>query len=184
MATSTIKLSTATGGYRSEIPVDSNLNDYTTAGAYVVKSDAIAAQITNMPRSASGRLIVIYNGNAANYVTQIYLPTTRVTRIYVRTKGDTTWSSWQTFALGTFEVHTGTVTTSSGGTASFANTYNTNEWACVSVFTTSAVSGLILTPYKYGDAANGRWGFKATLSGGGDAGSRDVSYVAIMYVYT
>lgn len=181
-----IQQSTATGGYRSTIPAGSNLNDYTTAGAYIVENDAIAAQITNMPRSASGRLIVIYNGytESGYYLTQVYLPSTPNTTIYVRTKATSNWTGWQTFAMDKYVVHSGTATTSATGTASFTNTYNTDEYACISIFTTSAVSGYLLLPYKYGDAANGRWGFKAVTSGTMAAiASTSVSYVALMYKY-
>jgi hypothetical protein len=179
-----IAQSTATGGYISIIKAGDDLNDYTSAGAYIIPSDAVASQVLHAPRSASGRLIVIYNGNSDYYLTQIYLPTTSTTSIYVRTRAAANWSAWQTFAMDKYVVHSGTATTSSVGTASFANTYNTNEYACVSVFTASAVSGYLLLPYKYGDAANGRWGFKAVVSGTMNViASQSVSYVAIMYKY-
>ena len=68
-----------------------------------------------------------------------------------------------------FVLHTGTVTTSAGGTASFSTTYNTSEYACLSVWATGAVDGYFLAPYKYGAAAGGRWGLIAKKSSTMDA---------------
>ena len=148
----------------------------------MVDSDVIAGQITNIPRTASGRLIVIpaFSDNSG-YVEQFYIPSTNANLLFTR-KYSSSWGAWE--LLCKYIVETGTATTSSSGTASFVNTYNTNEYACLSVFTTEAVSGRILLPYKYGDAANGRWGFKCIGSGEySPVASTSISYVAIMCRY-
>ena len=171
----------------NDIPANSDFNNYRTGGTYKVASDVIASTMANIPRSASGRLIVIPQGGIS-YVAQMYLPTTEVPVLYIRFFYVSAWSSWRTVTLGYDEgwisVITGTVTTSTSGTASLAQTYNTNEYACLSIMTTAAVSGYLLLPYKYGDAANGRWGFKAVQSGTlNPIANTSISYVAVMYKY-
>lgn len=86
---------------------------------------------------------------------------------------------------GRFVLHTGTVTTSSNGTAAFSATYNTSEYACLSIWATGAVDGYFLAPYKYGAAAGGRWGFIAKKSTTLEAyASTSVAYAALLYRYT
>ena len=83
-----------------------------------------------------------------------------------------------------FVLHTGTVTTSTSGTASFSTTYNTSEYACLSVWATGAVDGCFLAPYKYGVAAGGRWGFVAKTSGSlNPIASTSIAYAALLYKY-
>lgn len=84
-----------------------------------------------------------------------------------------------------FVLHTGTATTSASGTASFSTTYNTSEYACLSIWATGAVDGYFLAPYKYGAAAGGRWGFIAKKSATLEAyASTSVAYAALLYRYT
>ena len=77
-----------------EVESGSSLNSYTTPGTYIVKTDAIASTIANMPRSASGRLVVI-STSGTSYLSQIYLPTTSVPIVYIRFYASSSWSSWQ-----------------------------------------------------------------------------------------
>ena len=52
---------------------------------------------------------------------------------------------------------------------------------CLSVVASGAVSGYMLIPYKYGDAANGRWGFKAIQTGTMSAiANTAIAYRAVM----
>lgn len=181
------RIPTSTSSSAEIIQSGENLNDYKTGGIYIVATDSIAAAISNMPRAASGRLIVVpVFSDDADYVQQYYIPSTAVNVVYCRkfyaSSASVPWSPWSKMA--NYIVDSGTVTTSSNGTASFANTYNTNEYACLSVFTTSAVSGYILIPYKYGDAANGRWGFKACKSSDMSGfANESITYVAILMPY-
>ena len=161
---------------------NSDLNDITDPGSYYISSDAAATTIANMPRSASGSLHVISRGDSNYYAVQIYIPTTSYPITYYRLKSGTSWTSWS--VLGEIIVDTGTVTTSSNGTASLGQTYNCDQYMCLSVVCPDAVSGYILIPYKYGDAANGRWGFKAVTSSSLSAiASTQMSYIAILYRY-
>lgn len=99
-------------------------------------------------------------------------------------EGNITSLQTNTVKKGDIIVHTGTATTSAAGTASFATSYPVTEYSCLSVAANQAVSGYMLIPYKYGDAANGRWGFKALISGTMAAiANTSISYVAILYKY-
>ena len=168
---------------KTAIPQNSNLNDYRTAGTYYVQTDAIAATVSNMPRSASGTLLVIYRSNKNTYLQQFYLPTSTIRKIYTRTYNNGTWTSWGEIPTDIFVI-TGTRKTSAAGTTDFAETYNCNEYMCLSVVATGAVAGYILLPYKYGDAANGRWGFQALTSGDlSTIKSTSIAYAAVMMKY-
>ena len=84
-----------------------------------------------------------------------------------------------------FSVITGTVTTSASGTAALSQTYSTAYWGCLTIMVTDASVGYMLIPYKYGDAAGGRWGLKAILSGNmTPLANTSVTYTAIMFRYT
>lgn len=169
---------------KTAIPQNSNLNDYRTAGTFYVNTDAIAATIGNIPRSASGTLIVIIRSSGNTYLQQFYLPTSIIRKIYTRTYNNGTWTSWGEIPTEIFVI-TGTRTTSTGGTIDFAETYNCNQYMCLSVVATGAVAGYVLLPYKYGDAANGRWGFKAVRSNDLSAiASTSIAYAAVMMKYT
>ncbi len=86
---------------------------------------------------------------------------------------------------GAFSVITGTVTTSESGTAALSQTYGTAYWGCIAIMVTDASVGYMLIPYKYGDAAGGRWGLKALQSGNmTPLASTSVTYTAIMFRYT
>ena len=89
---------TAQANVPDAIPSGSDLNSYTSGGTYRVASDSIASNISNMPRAASGRLIVI--PQTAVYITQIYIPSTSVSFIYTRCKNSTGWVGWQPVVLG------------------------------------------------------------------------------------
>lgn len=168
-----------TGAPKSKISSGSNFNNYTTAGTYYVYSDSDAANISNMPQSASGTLFCVYRGNSSSYLMQIYVTTSSIQRVWTRLYNNGTWTQW--LQNGGHIVITGTVTTSSSGTASLQGTYNSDEWGLVSISAVGAVSGYILIPYKYGDAANGRWGFFACYSGSRNPiVSTSISYRAVM----
>ena len=165
------------------VPSGGDFNDYyNKPGTYEVPSDAVAATISNIPRAASGTLIHLDRGAGTAYGIQFYIPTTSLILIYVREYNNGTWTAWTRLTtMDTFFLHSGTATTSAGGTASFEESYATNAYACLAVFTVSAVSGHLFLPYKYGDAANGRWGFKALNSGTMSAlANTTVNYVALM----
>ena len=168
-----------TGEPQTRIPSGSNLNNYTTAGTYYVYSDSDATNISNMPQSASGTLFCVYRSNSSSYLMQIYVTTSSVQRVWTRLYNNGTWTQW--LQNGGHIVIAGTVTTSSVGTASLQETYNSDEWALISISAVGAVSGYMLIPYKYGDAANGRWGFFACYSGSlNPIASTSISYRAVL----
>lgn len=115
-AYTSLKSKMAMGGHSShpQVPSGANLNSYIDTGTYVVMTDAIAQTITNMPRSASGTLYVLDQG-ASQYITQIYIPTTSVTMIYVRTMSKTDFSEWRSFNTNSFGIDSFTGTTSGNG---------------------------------------------------------------------
>lgn len=81
----------------------SDLNDlHGHPGTYYVQTDAIAAQISHMPRNASGTLVQLNRGAGTSYEEQFYFPTTGVPFIYVRNFNSSTWSTW--IRMGTYEV--------------------------------------------------------------------------------
>lgn len=80
---------------RTTIPNDSDINTYTTPGVYAVMSDASASTITNMPRNASGKLIVMVRGNNTVYLQQRYIPTASAYIEYVRNYNNGTWTVWE-----------------------------------------------------------------------------------------
>ena len=80
------------------IPAGSDFNSYNTPGTFRVVSDADAASMQNIPRNASGKLVVIQN-SGVSYEMQMYFPSTSTTTIYVRTKSST-WGVWTTISTG------------------------------------------------------------------------------------
>lgn len=80
---------------RIVIPNNSDINTYTTPGVYAVASDASASTMTNMPRNASGKLIVIVRGNNLVYIQQRYIPTSSAYIEYVRNYNNGTWTAWE-----------------------------------------------------------------------------------------
>ena len=176
-------------GRGTNIPNNSDLNNYKTIGVYYVLSGSEAATISNSPVSNGGfKLVVQHAGITASTAPRLFhwLLEQSTNNWYVRYYNGSSWGSWARI-LNTRDlpiVITGTATTSSAGTASFEQTYNSDTYMCLSVVATGAVSGRLLLPYKYGDAAGGRWGFKAVLSGTMAAlANEEIAYAAIMYKY-
>ena len=81
--------------YGSNIPSNSNLNDYKTPGYYRVETDAIAATITNIPYQTGGHLHVeIANqSTGTNRVFQTYRPLA-INYTYKRSLTGSGWTSW------------------------------------------------------------------------------------------
>ena len=90
------KLITSNSGSTQTISSNANLNSYTTPGTYVISSDATAETISNMPRSASGKLIVVQKKNDTDYLMQFYIPTTDPAIIDMRSKSTSNWTDWTT----------------------------------------------------------------------------------------
>ena len=80
---------------RIVIPNNSDINTYTTPGVYAVASDASASTMTNMPRNASGKLIVMVRGNNSAYLQQKYITTSDIYIEYVRNYNVGTWTAWE-----------------------------------------------------------------------------------------
>ena len=82
----------------TDIPDNSDLNTYTTAGNYRVVSDASGATIANLPLALCGKVIVFNNGNGG--IEQFYFAN-HSPRIFVRTKfGSDAWSAWKELGEG------------------------------------------------------------------------------------
>lgn len=79
----------------ARISVNSDLNDYKTEGVFGVASDSDAATIANIPRNASGKLIVLIRGVNRNYATQYYITTSGIYLCYIRNYNNGTWTDWE-----------------------------------------------------------------------------------------
>ena len=80
---------------RVSIPSNSDMDTYINPGVFSIDSDAVAATISHLPRSASGKVIVLTRGNNASYVQQRYIPTSSTPLEYVRNYNSGTWSDWE-----------------------------------------------------------------------------------------
>lgn len=77
------------------VPSNSNFDDYTTVGQYVVQTAAIARGITNIPEKAIGQLLVS-KLTSNNTIIQIYIAKTP--NMYIRYYAPSTgFSSWYSF---------------------------------------------------------------------------------------
>lgn len=81
-----------------QIPAGSDLNNYRTPGTFIVPNDSVASQISNMPYSASGRLIVM-NRTTSSYIVQEYYTTSSAPTKCVRNYNNGTWTDWEWIAL-------------------------------------------------------------------------------------
>lgn len=79
-------------GKYTAIAANSDLNDYTTPGNYKIIASNIASTVTNMPRSAPGKLAVLTTATANNIV-QIYIDTDAI--IWTRTRDARGWGDWE-----------------------------------------------------------------------------------------
>ena len=78
----------------SQIPSSSDLNDYRTAGTYIVFTASIAKTISNIPENYSGRLIVM-STSATAIVSQIFI--TNTNNVYTRIFSNG-WTDWAKLA--------------------------------------------------------------------------------------
>lgn len=79
-----------------EIPSGADLNDsaYTQLGHYFVGSNAIAANITNIPATYGGRLEVFATIDNESYCKHVYICNDDEGLIYTRRKLSSGWSEW------------------------------------------------------------------------------------------
>lgn len=77
----------------TEIPSGANINSYTTPGIYYIASDSIAANISNLPRKSSGKLVV-GSRHGSIYLYQEYYPSSPQYYRYIRSYANGTWSMW------------------------------------------------------------------------------------------
>lgn len=96
----------------TEIPANSDFNDYTTAGVYRVGTVANAETISNIPVALSGKLIVGYNTNdnssIPNWKVQFYISNHQA-RMFERvaTSSDG-WLPWVEYSTGAHTYELGT----------------------------------------------------------------------------
>lgn len=83
--------------YISQIQSNSDLDDYKTAGSYIVYTAAIARTIDNIPEQYSGRLVVLAT-SASAIVSQIFI--TNTNRMYSRIY-NSSWTVWTPINSGT-----------------------------------------------------------------------------------
>lgn len=100
----------------TEIPDNSDLNDYTTPGTYFVSSATHAATITNTPRTDAGyKLVVSYKANSGTLLQFVFLNGAS-NNIGVRYLNLSTWGAWRwipySASLGVLDIeHGGTGST-------------------------------------------------------------------------
>ena len=87
------KVNAAQQLYATEIPNDSDLNDYTTIGYYIAKTNGVAASLTNCPLKVAFGLNVSTTG--AGIRQDMYSSRVTEPKLYFRIKTGTTWSAWK-----------------------------------------------------------------------------------------
>lgn len=87
------KVNAAQQLYTTEIPNDSDLNDYTTIGYYIAKTNEVAASLTNCPLTIAFGLNVSTTG--AGIRQDLYSSNVAEPKLYFRIKTGTTWSVWK-----------------------------------------------------------------------------------------
>lgn len=86
----------------TDIPANSDLNNYTVAGTYRIGGDTIASSLSNCPTTIGGKLLVLYQSYQSNLIIaiQIYIETT-ANKIYKRRYNSAVtpnWNDWTSIA--------------------------------------------------------------------------------------
>lgn len=82
----------------TEIPSNTDLNDYTTAGNYFVSASSIAETINNTPVNTSGYRLICQNGYGGTMYNFGYqFAFTATGDIYVRTNKKGIWTEWRKY---------------------------------------------------------------------------------------
>lgn len=103
------KVNAAQQLYATEIPNGSDLNNYTTVGYYIAKTNGVAASLANCPLGVAFGLNVSTTG--AGIRQDMYSSRVTEPKLYFRVKTGTTWSAWK--SMGEDVDMTGYVKTTS-----------------------------------------------------------------------
>jgi hypothetical protein len=87
------KVNAAQQLYATEIPNGSDLNNYTTVGYYIAKTNGVAASLANCPLGVAFGLNVSTTG--AGIRQDLYSSKVAEPKLYFRIKTGTTWSAWK-----------------------------------------------------------------------------------------
>lgn len=87
------KVNAAQQLYATEIPNGSDLNNYTTVGYYIAKTNGVAASLANCPATVAFGLNVSTTG--AGIRQDLYSSKVAEPKLYFRVKTGTTWSAWK-----------------------------------------------------------------------------------------
>ena len=87
------KVNAAQQLYATEIPNDSDLNNYTTVGYYIAKTNGVAASLSNCPLKVAFGLNVSTTG--AGIRQDMYSSRVTEPKVYFRLKTGTKWSAWK-----------------------------------------------------------------------------------------
>lgn len=87
------KVNAAQQLYTTEIPNGSDLNDYTTIGYYIAKTNGVVASLSNCPLRVPFGLNVSTTG--AGIRQDMYSSRVTEPKLYFRIKTGTTWSAWK-----------------------------------------------------------------------------------------
>lgn len=113
------KVNAAQQLYATEIPNGSDLNNYTTVGYYIAKTNGVAASLTNCPLGVAFGLNVSTTG--AGIRQDMYSSRVTEPKLYFRVKTGTTWSAWE--IMGEYVDMTGYVKTTSNLNFTGDNTF-------------------------------------------------------------
>lgn len=164
-----------TGDYstRPTIPNNSNIHDYKTAGAYTIPTDAAAATMTNLPKPASGELIVVNQGNNL-YMTHIYIPTSNVPMIYTETLyNNSTWSEWAISA----QVFVTSSSKTASAAGNFSHTFSKNVLVLAAYTNKQDTYVVPYPPSGTGTGGTTTWWFHAHSATTGNAVTGDMTAV-------
>ena len=87
------------------VPLESNLNDYTTAGVFFVGSAASAATIVNTPITSTSYKLVVEETISSARIKQTVVVNSANSN-YVRWYNGTTWSAWERYAYQSYVEET------------------------------------------------------------------------------
>ena len=82
----------------SNIPDNTDLNTYTTAGKYYCANSTHASTMTNPPTTGSGFTLIVYVNYTTSRLIQKAFLSNYNTRFRYTDDGGATWSAWKTFA--------------------------------------------------------------------------------------
>lgn len=95
----------------SEIPDNSDLDDYKTYGVYRTQNSTHTATLSNVPQTNAGIKLIVLPITMSTYLLQVCIMNNTNPPIYMRSYRNGTWSNWTKSILGTDVANNLTTTT-------------------------------------------------------------------------